>query len=147
MKRLFIPALALLINMLAASPLLARDTVADYSIAEALTLPRATAVTDPVVRFYFGAQGHGTILKNHGVFKSNKKTNAFGKTDKEACQWTFLSAMISLKERAIQEGANAVINIKSNYKNNLTSSTSTFQCGAGAIIAGVALVGTVVTIR
>lgn len=73
--------------------------------------------------------------------------NAFNKTDEKACNWAFLSAMIALKDRAVREGGNAVINIKSNYKNNLTSSEKTFQCGAGALMAGVALTGEVVTLK
>jgi uncharacterized protein YbjQ (UPF0145 family) len=52
--------------------------------------------------------------------------------------------MESLKERAIREGGNAVINIRSNYRNNMTSSNTTFKCGSAAFVAGVALVGTVV---
>ncbi|MGK0409717.1 MAG: hypothetical protein ACJASB_001875 [Shewanella psychromarinicola] len=52
--------------------------------------------------------------------------------------------MITLKERAIKEGGNAVIGIKSNYKNNLTSSNDSFQCGAGTLVAGVARTGKVV---
>lgn len=79
--------------------------------------------------------------------KRTKKTNAFNKTDEEACNWVFLSAMIALKERAIKEGGNAVVDIKSNYKNNLTSSSDTFQCGAGTMIAGVALTGKVVKLK
>ncbi|MDE1308731.1 hypothetical protein L9W77_17725 [Vibrio aestuarianus] len=79
--------------------------------------------------------------------KPVKKTNAFNKTDEEACNWVFLSAMIALKDRAIKEGGNAVVNIKSNYKNNLTSSNDTFQCGAGAVMAGVALSGEVVKLK
>jgi uncharacterized protein YbjQ (UPF0145 family) len=55
--------------------------------------------------------------------------------------------MIALKKRAIKEGGNAVVDIKSNYKNNLTSSSETFQCGAGAVMAGVALTGKVVTLE
>ncbi len=86
-------------------------------------------------------------LKDFGGFKTNKKTNAFAKSDEDACNWVFLSAMISLKERAIKEGGNAVVDIKSNYKNNLTSSSETFQCGAGAVMAGVALTGKVVTLE
>ncbi|POB08294.1 excinuclease, partial [Vibrio vulnificus] len=78
---------------------------------------------------------------------TNKKTNAFNKTDEEACNWVFLSAMIVLKERAIKEGGNAVVDIKSNYKNNLTSSVDTFQCGAGTMVAGVALTGKVVKLK
>ena len=68
------------------------------------------------------------------------------KSDTTACQWVFLSAMKSLKVLAQRKGANAVINIKSNYKNNPTSSNTQFTCGAGATIAGVALIGDAVRI-
>ena len=56
----------------------------------------------------------------------------------------FLSAMKQLKKAAIKRGGNAVVNIRSNYKNKESSSTETFKCGAGAIIAGVALIGVIV---
>ena len=54
------------------------------------------------------------------------------------------SYYVALKERALKEGGNAVVEIQSNYKNNLTSSQETFQCGAGTLMAGVALSGKVV---
>lgn len=92
-------------------------------------------------------QEHPKVLKDFGEFRTSKKTNAFMKSDAEACQWVFASALIALRDRAIKEGGNAVINIKSNYGDNMTSSNETFQCGAGAIMAGVALVGTVVKIE
>ena len=50
-------------------------------------------------------------------------------------------------ESLLKEGGNAVINIKSNYKNNTTESDTTFKCGAGNIMAGVALIGTVVRLE
>lgn len=125
----------------------ARDTITNYSVREALSLPQARNALGSKIRFYFGGQKHGGIQKNYGIFRTNKKTNAFGKTDKEACQWAFLSAMISLRDRAVREGGNAVVNIKSNYRNHLTSSEKTFKCGAGALIAGVAFVGTVVKLE
>ena len=59
----------------------------------------------------------------------------------------FLSAVLALQERARAEGGNAVINIKSNYKDHLTESATEFTCGAGALIAGVALKGDVVTLK
>jgi len=99
------------------------------------------------IQFFFATQKHGKVISNKGEIKINKKTNAFNKSDQEACEWVFLSAMIALKSAALKSGANAVINIKSNYKNNLTSNDKTFQCGAGAFIAGVALVGEVVVIK
>jgi hypothetical protein len=99
------------------------------------------------VPVYFAGQSHATPSSTWGEVTTSKKTNAFNKSDEEACQWVFLSAMIALKDRAIREGHNAVVEIKSNYKNNLTSSEETFQCGAGSFVAGVALTGKIVTIK
>ena len=90
---------------------------------------------------------HPEVIKNLGTVKTNKKTNAFNKSDEEACMWVFLSAMIALKKRALDQGANAVVSIKSNYRDNETSSETTFRCGAGALIAGVALKGTLVQLE
>ncbi|MGB1262139.1 MAG: excinuclease ABC subunit A [Cognaticolwellia sp.] len=123
---------------------IARDDVADYSVADAMKIPKISSAIGSGVKFYFSGQQHAKAEKTFGEFQSNKKTNAFGKSDKEACQWAFASAMKTLRQRAIKEGGDAVINIRSNYKGNLTSSSTTFQCGAGSIMAGVALIGDVV---
>jgi uncharacterized protein YbjQ (UPF0145 family) len=54
--------------------------------------------------------------------------------------------VLELQERARKEGGNAVINIKSNYRNEERASATQYTCGAGAVIAGVALKGDVVTL-
>ena len=105
------------------------------------------AKLDKNVRFAFGETSLGSVARNHGEFRTNKKTNAFGKSDEKACNWAFLSAIVSLRDRALAEGGNAVINIRSNYKNNTTSSETEYQCGAGNVVAGVALIGDVVTLK
>lgn len=122
----------------------ARDDVSNYSIKDALNTADAKAKLGSDVKFYFGGQPHGKVSKSYGEVKTNKKTNAFNKSDEKACQWTFLSAMIALRDRALRDGGNAVINIKSNYRNKESSNNETFQCGSGALMAGVALMGTVV---
>lgn len=137
----------LLVNLLLISNAGARNTIIGYSVDEALAHAKAKSVLGEDIHFYFGEQQHGKVIKKLGEIRTNKKTNAFNKTDTEACQWAFLSAMKALKNRAIQMGGNAVVNIRSNYKNNLTSSNDSFQCGAGNIVAGVALVGIVVNIE
>ncbi len=145
MKKLFVIIVVSLLSVSSAS--YASDSVGEYSIKEVLELEQSKLKLGGNIKFFFGDQPHGKVLKKYGEFKTNKKTNAFGKSDIEACQRAFLSAMISLRDRAVKLGGNAVINIKSNYKNNLTSSKDNFQCGVGAVIAGVALVGTVVEIK
>ncbi|MCL1127044.1 excinuclease ABC subunit A [Shewanella surugensis] len=125
----------------------ARDTIENYSVSDTLALEQSKNILGDDISFYFGKQEHPPVIKSFVEFRTNNKTNAFNKTDKEACQWVFLSAMKALRNKAISQGGNAVINIKSNYRDNLTVSNTTFQCGAGAIIAGVALVGDVVTLN
>jgi len=136
-----------LIFSFASQSILARDDVSEFSVQEILSQEQAKEVLGNDVRFYFGKQTYPRVIKNWGEVSTNKKTNAFLKSDLEACNWVFLSAMVALKERAIREGGNAVIKIKSNYKGKETVSNSTFQCGAGNIMAGVALKGTIVKIK
>ncbi len=122
----------------------ARDTIVRVSVEEAMTTEDAKVKLDVGVRFFFGDQKHAEISTRIGTYTANKKTNAFNKSDQEACKWAFLSAMISLQDRAIAEGGNAVVNIRSFYKKRDFTSATEFECGAGAMVAGVALVGDVV---
>ena len=119
----------------------ARDTKSMFSVEQAMSKAMAKEVIDGSVKFYFGDTKHAKIQTNFGEIKTNKKTNAFGKSDQEACDWAFASAIKAFHAKAKELGANAVVNIKSNYKNNPTKSDNQYQCGAGNIIAGVALKG------
>jgi hypothetical protein len=98
------------------------------------------------VPFYMAGEAHPKVTKELGEFRSNKRSNAFGKSDEEACQVAFLSAIISLQERAQKEGGNAVIDIKSITKNNDLSSATDYRCVAGAFVANVALTGKIAQI-
>jgi hypothetical protein len=124
----------------------AREDIDGYSLEEVMGLEQTRIALETDIRFFFDGENMPEIIKNFGEFRTNKKSNGVGKTDLVACQRAFLSAMLSLRDRARREGGNAVIKIKSNYKGNTTSSTQTFQCGAGNIMVGVALMGTVVTL-
>ena len=53
----------------------------------------------------------------------------------------FLGALKALQEAAKERGANAVVDIESNYKNQVFTSATQYQCGAGGLMAGVALKG------
>lgn len=130
----------------AATQVQARDTVHAYPVADALKLGEGAEIVGDDVKLYFAGQPHPAASKSFGEFATNKKTNAFGKSDEVACRHVFLSAVLELQERARKEGGNAVINIRSNYRNNETSSATDYTCGAGAVIAGVALKGDVVRI-
>jgi len=122
----------------------ARDDRNMWSIADAMNLEDAKQRLNGDVRFYFGDQRHPKVLKKLGEYMSNKKTNAFNKTDKQACEWNFLSAMITFQERARRMGGDAVINIRSYYKRHTVSSQTEFECGSGTFVSGVTFLGDVV---
>jgi hypothetical protein len=120
----------------------ARDTRLKLPIKDALEASEAKAKLGTDVKFVFGGEAPKGA-KTFGTYTSNKKTNFANKSDKEGCEWAFLSAMIALKERAQAEGGNAVINIQSYYKKNEFSSATEYECAAGAFVGGVTLRGTV----
>ena len=125
---------------------LARDTLHQLPVASVLE-EAGFASQIAGVKFYFGDSAHPAITKELGEYRTNKKTNAFNKSDVEACNWVFRSAILALHQRAVSLGANAVVNVRSNYKNNVTVSDTKFTCGAGGIMAGVALVGDFVVVE
>lgn len=119
-----------------------RNTTHYLSIQEALNSPEAKEVLDPNIRLYFGQAAPGTVVRKGLV--SNRKTNAANKTDEGACLRAFLSAVRQFQDRAIESGASKVGNLVSYYKKNTHNSTTTYECHAGHIIAGVALKGDIV---
>lgn len=135
---------ALLVALVASGSALARDDQAMQPLSDALSTAAAKDKIDPSIKLYFGNQAHPKAVTELGEWQTNKKTNAFNKTDKEACEWVFLSAVLELQERAKKEGGNAIVNIRSNYKSNERSSDTEYMCGSGAIMSGVSLKGTVV---
>lgn len=146
MKKSMFAAL-LVVFVFPAIPASARDTQHMYPYQELMSTEDAKMKLDRDIKFYFGDQSHPAVARKLGTYTSNKKTNALNKSDERACEWAFLSAMISLQQRAIREGGDAVINIQSYYKKNIINSATEFECGAGVFVAGVALRGTVVKLK
>lgn len=142
-----IASLLVLSSLLVSTQAFSRDTAHLLSIEEALASSDFKEKLDPEIGFYFGDQTHPEVVENKGNFVSNKKTNAFNKTDEEACKWVLLSALLSFQDRVRSEGGNAVINLESYYKKNTYRSDTQYECHAGAIIAGVTLKGDVVTLE
>ena len=136
------------IAMFAANlPAQARDERTKFPVADAMTTEAAKAQLSPDIKFFFGDAAHPAVERSFGTFTSNKKTNAVGKSDKMACEWAFLSAMLSFQNRVTQLGGNAVINIKSNYKSVPFTSAAEYDCGAGNIMVGVTFQGEVVKLK
>lgn len=117
----------------------AKNDVMRFSIEGALNDPRAKDVLDPNIKLYFGNSGSGQ--KVTPLLSANKKTNGVGKTDEEACNWAFLSAMKTFQERAKREGGTKVINLSSYYYKKEFISDKEFECGVGNIMVGVTFRG------
>lgn len=128
-------------------PAQARDTKLMMPLAAALADNDAQGKLGDSVKFYFGKQATPPVLKRLGSDQTSQKTNSFGKSAEKACNWAFLSGMLRLQARAKELGANAVINIVSNYKNVEVSSDTEYECHDGAMMTGVALKGDFVTIK
>ena len=142
-RRLLIFVLAGLVCLSVAH---AREDIVGFPIEPALSSDQAKEKLGDVA-LYFGDQAHPKVVQKIGEWSTSKKTNAFNKSDQQACDWAFLTALITMQTRALREGGNAIINIKSNYKHVETSSETEYKCGVGNIIAGVAIKGTVVKIQ
>ena len=144
MTNKFIVMIMLLIMSCAVS---AKDIRHLFSIEDAFNSADFQGRLNESIKLSFGTAKHAQITSNHGTFTSNRKTNSFGKSTQIACEWAFLSALISLQERAVTEGGNAVVNIHSYYKKQEMSSEQEFECHDGAFVTGVALRGMVVTLN
>lgn len=118
----------------------ARDTALYLPFEKVVQQMLAEKKLDGSVKFYLaGVQPRGkvSVLSPNAV--TNKKTNAFNKSDEAACEWALQSALITLQDAARK--ANAVTNIVSYYKKNERKDAATYECHAGAVVAGVAVKG------
>ena len=143
MKRHYSILLGCLLCLFASTTANARSTMHDLSAKDAAEseIGKAKLLDVP---FYMSGQKHAKVSRDMGTFTSNKRTNAFGKSDEAACQIAFLSAIISLQNRATQLGGDAVVDIKSITKHDDLDSATDYRCAAGGVIANVALTGRVV---
>jgi uncharacterized protein YbjQ (UPF0145 family) len=135
------------IIVLAATPAVAADALGPHDLAGVLQRPDYMSQLEGV-QFYFGDAPHPAVARTiEADTKTSLRTRKFGRSAEEACQWVLLSSLLSLKERALATGGNAVVNIRSNWENVETSSSSQYQCAVGGLMAGVALKGDIVSIR
>jgi uncharacterized protein YbjQ (UPF0145 family) len=138
-------AMLLLLSLGLCGAAQARDTQYKLAISEVMENPDFKAKLGNDILFRFGDEKAAGVPL--GEFVTNRKTNSVGKPDEQACRWAMLSALIELRDRAQQEGGDAVVNIVSYYKKVTYSSPTLYECHAGALIAGVALKGQVVKLK
>lgn len=126
---------------LLATPAEARDKRVRFDIASAVAQGKAQGVLDGSVAFYFEGQATPAVVQDLGAANTNRKTNAVGKSEQESCDWALVGALVALQDAAKARGANAVIGLRSNFKRQVFSSATQYECGAGRLMVGVALLG------
>jgi len=148
MKFNLILALALAVPaLLMATPAAADDAVSVHELSAVTARPDFASQLEGV-RFYFGDQPHPSVARRiEPDAQTSLRTRKFGRSSEEACQWVMLSALLQLRDHALSVGGNAVVNVRSNWRNREWSSATQYQCAAGFLMAGVALKGDVVSLR
>ncbi len=63
------------------------------------------------------------------------------------CSYVFSSVIYRMKQHALEKGADAIINIVTNYKNIKHDDASEYQCVKGAFLTAVALKGDYVKLK
>jgi uncharacterized protein YbjQ (UPF0145 family) len=141
MKKTIAVAALLAVSLTASFSASAEDKMIKFPIAGAMAANDAQQRLGDTVKFYFADQPTPKVASKITSDKTSQRTNGFGKSSEKACNWVFLSAMLALQKRATEVGADAVVNIVSNFKDQEFASQTEFECADGAIMAGVALKG------
>jgi uncharacterized protein YbjQ (UPF0145 family) len=141
MKKTIVTAALLAVSLTASFSASAEDKMVKFPIAGAMAANDAQQRLGDSVKFYFADQQTPKVASKITSDKTSQRTNGFGKSAEKACNWVFLSAMLALQKRATEVGADAVVNIVSNFRDQEFASQTEYECADGAIMAGVALKG------
>lgn len=139
---------AMLVVLLLLMPVAAqaRNTEHEYPISAAVQskLGKEKLLQVP---FYFAGQRHPRARTNMGEWRTNKTSSGVFRGDQAACQSAFLSALIQLQKRALEQGANAIIDIESITADKPLASATKYRCLAGTMVVHVGLKGRLVKTR
>nr|WP_315593367.1 excinuclease ATPase [uncultured Cupriavidus sp.] len=131
----------------------AADELMNMPIDAALKSSAATSRIDPNIKLSFGfnkldgAQSPVFFKTVKRVRRPVNKANGEPKpTDAQLCESVFVEAVQELQQRASTAGNNGVMEIRSNWKDDETSSETTYVCAKGMAYIGVALKGTLVKV-
>lgn len=137
-------AAASLAAALLSSPAQARDERLLFDIQAALNSPEGRDRFDDTIQFYWAEQPYPQPQQSFGIHTTERKTFTPTRTDQDACNHAFIAALAALRDHAKLAGANAVVDIKSLYKNREFRSETQYECRAGYVVTGVSLEGRLV---
>ncbi|RUL72963.1 excinuclease [Dyella choica] len=141
MKAKFGVLVAIALVLAVSGPASAKDKIVHFPFANAVAEATQSGKLDGAVKFYLtghAPQGQVAVLKDD--VSVNRKTNAFGKADQKTCDWALQSALIALQDQAKAAGANAVVDIVSDYGNEYRDGEK-YECHVGFVMSGVIMKG------
>jgi uncharacterized protein YbjQ (UPF0145 family) len=145
MKKLFVVIIATLCALTLQAE--ARE-LKNMSIQDTLSSDDAKLNLPDDIKFYFGdAAPAGNITKTVGQYTFDREINASLKSQISACNSALIVALKDMREAAKKDGANAVINIKSNAKGKAVNSKEIYACDSGVLKSGVSISGDLVVIE
>jgi len=145
MKKLFVVFIA---TLCAVALQAQAGELKNISIQDALTSDDAKLNLPDDIKFYFGdTVPEGVVTSTISQYSFNREINASLKSQIKACNSALVVALKDLREAAKKEGANAVINIKSNTKGKVLSSKEIYACDSGMLKSGVSITGDLVVIE
>jgi uncharacterized protein YbjQ (UPF0145 family) len=124
-----------------ATPASARDDQRLYDIDFVLQSSEGRDRFDDTVRFQWSGQPAIEGTQTLSIHTSERKTFLPTRTEKEACDQSFIEALAALRDAARAAGADAVVDIKSLHKNREFRSATQYECRLGYLAAGVTLEG------
>ena len=135
--------MTVLIAAAISSSALARDTSLNVDLRQALdTQEFKTALGDDVA-FFLRADKPAAIENRSAPFFINSSTGR-GMPDEKTCLNMTLRALVAMRNRARQEGGNAIVDLVSFYQEHETGDGSMIDCHAGSYVrARVTLKGSV----
>ena len=125
----------------------AGDRIVHFPFANAIAEATQSGKLDGTVKFYLAGsapQGQVTVIKSD--VSVNRKTNAFAKGDQKTCDWALQSALIALQDQAKAAGANAVIDIVSDYGDEYRDGEK-YECHVGFLMSGVIMKGKIAKVQ
>ena len=126
-----------------------------YARNDVLMVNIANALKDPAfdgnrpasgVAFYFANQQPPQPATSLGEVELKAKRAKVGETDQYNCQLAFLAVLSGFQKKAVAAGGNAVGNIVSYYRKQVSGTDTQFQCNAGASGGVVWLKGTILKV-
>ena len=147
MKARFIAFSLGLVALAAAGPgMAAKDIIVDVNLANAMYDPVVEAAIPAGVKIYFAGQPV-EIEKIVAPTKSSRRTTRGKSNVSLSCHKALANVLKGMGEQALRNGANAVVNIKSNNMNIVTESSTTFKCRLGGNLVNVALIGDLAVVK